>query len=160
MYKRILLLFKPFVYIRKEHCWTIFAIIGFQVLFVYVKLSTAMYYNRLLQIDALFKKGDFTLDDTLKIFAKKIGLNPNEAYLNLELNNGICILSVIERGTGGCTFPQMETMLETPLDDISLFSSLTESNAFLQKILDAKARIRKENPHFFDTVFYSTEKSL
>ena len=105
-------------------------------------------------------KGVTTMDHVLAIFAEKIGLNSNEAYLNLELNNGICILSIIEIGTGGRTFPQMEPMLETPLDDISLFSSLTESDAFLQEILVAKARIRKENPHFFDTVFYSTEKSL
>lgn len=96
------------------------------------------------------------MDDTLKIFAEKIGLNPNEAYLNFEHNNGICILSVIERGTGGCTFPQIEILHESPLNDISLFPSIAQSDAFLQEILDAKAKIRLENPFFFETVFYSS----
>ena len=102
-------------------------------------------------------KGATTMDHVLAMFAEKISLNTSEAILNIELNDGICKLWVIERGTGGCTFPQMEILHETPLEDITLFSSLAESDAFLQEILAAKAKIRIENPHFFDTVFFSSE---
>ena len=95
------------------------------------------------------------MNDELANFALKIGLNTHEAYLDFELAEKNLKIWIVERGTGGCTFPQMELLAEMPLDDISLFPALAYSDTFLQKALATKTNIAIENPYFYETVFSS-----
>lgn len=81
-------------------------------------------------------------------------VNTVEAYLHVEPTKDGFKLWVVERGSGGCTFPDMELLVEKSLSDNRFLQDYLLNEDFIKELAILKEIIAKNNPHFYDTVFF------
>lgn len=93
------------------------------------------------------------MKETLEELARRIDLNLSESYLHLELNTSGYKLWIVEIGTGGCTFPAMEILIEGKENNEAELQKTLNNKHIIAQILKAKEKLKKENPYFYDTVF-------